>query len=77
MYTQCFRIQALLVNHTVKLEVCGVGVKNDPMNWFENSTDPIVSIKFTNELEMNDSILFLDALVYQKDNGSVTVQVYL
>ena len=74
--THNVRIRALPVHHTVELEVCGVGATNDPMNWFENSTDAIVSIKFTNELETNDSILFPDALVYQKDNGSVMVQVY-
>ena len=44
------------------------------MTDYLNSMDFIGSIKFTDELETEGSILFLDALIPCKEDGSVTIQ---
>ena len=41
-----------------------------------NNMDPTGSIKFTHEIETDNTIAFLDTLLERKEDGSVKVKVY-
>ena len=41
-----------------------------------NSMDPTGSIKFTDEPETDGNILYFDALIFRKEDGSVKIKVY-